>query len=152
MSDKMSILKGALPMPKLTIYNSKKEKLFRLLRSEMLAKGLQNADIARIINRTPEFVSRCLNNRGQFSLSDQYAILKAIKRPASEMHLIFPEGGVQIEEPTPTDNGTSPNQNKKPRKTDQSESPIDQILHTTAETLRLQADLLDKLAEARSQV
>lgn len=131
-----------------------KKILYKQLRGALIANEISNAMLARMLNRGSDYISRCLNSRAQFTLAEQYAILKAINRPASEMHLIFPEGGLQIEELAPTDQAvkTSPNQNKRPtQKNDLIGTPIDQILHTTAETLRLQADLLDTLAEVRSQ-
>lgn len=127
------------------------KKTFIQLRSALLANDISNPILARLLNRGTDYISRCLNGKAQWNLAEQYTILKAINRPASDMHLIFPEGGIQIDEIKPDNkaNDVFSSQNKKLQKTDQTESVIDQILHTTAETLRLQAQLLDKLIETR---
>jgi len=66
---------------------------FAQLRGDMKANGLENPDIAKIMEKSDVHVSRCLNCKAQFTLSDQYAIMKAIRRPSADLHVIFPEGG-----------------------------------------------------------
>ncbi|MGI6161597.1 MAG: hypothetical protein ACOYJD_06150 [Christensenellales bacterium] len=69
-------------------------RLFQRLRSEMTLRGLTNIDIFALIERSPQHVSRGLNGGAEFTLSEQYKILHYIGRLASDMLLIFPDGGI----------------------------------------------------------
>lgn len=74
-------------------YGIRKEKLFRRLRGELMANGLQNPDVGRLINRSADYVSLCLNGKAQWDLAEQYLIMDAINRPYSDLHIIFPKDG-----------------------------------------------------------
>lgn len=80
-------------MPKLTVYTPRKKDRFRRLRGELLANGLQNADVGHVLNRSAEHISRCLNGKAQWGLAEQYAIMDAIHRPYRDLHIIFPPNG-----------------------------------------------------------
>lgn len=74
----------------------RKKKPFAALRGAMITCGLENTDLANIIGRSATHVSRCLNNKAQFTLSEQYIILRKLNRPVQDLHKLFPENGVDI--------------------------------------------------------
>lgn len=68
---------------------------FKTLRTEMYAHDLTNADIAKELGRTPMHISRCLNNKAEFLLSEQYKIMRLIQRPNKDLYIVFPENGIE---------------------------------------------------------
>jgi antitoxin component HigA of HigAB toxin-antitoxin module len=74
-----------------------RNKPFAALRGAMITLGLENTDIARIIGKSATHVSRCFNGHADWTLSDEWAIMAALRRPDSELHVIFPKGGKQRE-------------------------------------------------------
>jgi hypothetical protein len=59
----------------------------------MVTLGLENTDIAKIIGKSATHVSRCFNLKADWTMSDEWAIMAAIHRPDSDLHLIFPRCG-----------------------------------------------------------
>jgi hypothetical protein len=76
--------------------HNKHNKLFKVLRGVMMANDMQVPDIAVLIGRSVPHVSRCLNNKAQFMLSEQYVILRRFNRPKEDLHKVFPENGIDI--------------------------------------------------------
>ncbi len=74
-------------------YATPKKKHFRRLRGDLIANGLSNADLCKIMRRGECYVSRCLNAKVPFNLDEQYAIMNAINRPFRDLYIIFPPDG-----------------------------------------------------------
>lgn len=70
-----------------------KNKLFSALRGAMVTCGLENRDIAKIIGKSATHVSHCLNCKADWTISDEWAIMAALNRPDSDLHIMFPRNG-----------------------------------------------------------
>ena len=80
---------------------NKHNKLFKVLRGDMVANDMQVPDLARLMGKSLPHASRCLNGRAEFTLSEQYAILRRFKRPVEDMCKVFPENGIDVIPETP---------------------------------------------------
>lgn len=88
-------------MPKYMTDAPRKKELFKKLRGGLIANDISNTELSQLISRGADYVSRCLNGKAQWNLDEQYIIMDAIHRPYKELYLIFPPGGIDIEEEQP---------------------------------------------------
>lgn len=72
-------------------------KRFAYLRGCISAAGYEERDIAKLLNRSPAYLSNCFNGKSDLGLSEQYKIIEAIKGDITKMHLYFPENGIAKE-------------------------------------------------------
>jgi hypothetical protein len=63
---------------------------FRMLRGRMVAMGVEQAYLARLIHRGKTYVSERMNSKAPWDLDDIYAICVTLDIPNSEVHLYFP--------------------------------------------------------------
>ena len=88
-------------MPRYITDAPRKKELFKRLRGDLIANDISNSDLSQLINRGTDYVSRCLNGKAQWNLDEQYIIMDAIHRPHKEVYLVFPPGGIDIEDEQP---------------------------------------------------
>ena len=63
---------------------------FRMLRGRMVALGVEQAYLARLIHRGKTYVSERMNSKAPWDLDDIYAICMILDISNSEVHLYFP--------------------------------------------------------------
>ena len=66
---------------------------FSTLRSAMTEADVDESVLARLLGIRRETVSRKMSGRAQWTLSEMYAALDLLGRPAKDLHLFFPPGG-----------------------------------------------------------
>ena len=67
---------------------------FRKLRNLLRNADINNHYLADLIDRGTDYVSRCLNGKGQWTLTEMYIILDAIGEKLENMHKVFPKDGI----------------------------------------------------------
>lgn len=73
-----------------------KEKKYLLLRRLLREAGIDNKQLATRMNRSVHYVVDRFSGRYPWSLDDQYFLMDLLVRPYSQLHLVFPKGGVAI--------------------------------------------------------
>lgn len=78
-----------------TLYHGTKKRmqLYKELRKAMLDFELTQEDIAKILDRSPEYANRRFNGQRDWTMADAYTITKAVNRPVTDLLTLFPEGG-----------------------------------------------------------
>ena len=61
-----------------------------MLRGHMVAMGVEQAYLARLIHRGKTYVSERMNSKAPWDLDDIYAICAILNIPHSEVHIYFP--------------------------------------------------------------
>lgn len=68
-------------------------KLFASLRARMIEADVDQEHLGEIIYRSLSAVNRRMNNKEDWTQSEQYTIMDELRIPYDQMHLIFPKGG-----------------------------------------------------------
>ncbi len=81
-------MQSATPIPK----------RYALLRSAITAHSLDQATLAKRINRSDAYVNKRLCGHKPWDEDDIYAIVKVLRLPVDELHLYFPPRGIPPKE------------------------------------------------------
>lgn len=67
---------------------------FRVLRGQMAAEGLTQADVARKLLVSPDTISNKMRGIYSWTLEEMYALMDLLDWPYDRMHELFPRGGI----------------------------------------------------------
>ena len=87
---------------------------FRTLRGRMVAMGVEQAYLARLIHRGKTYVSERMNSKAPWDLDDIYAIGVILDIPHSEVHLFFPPAPAEPQKRKGASNGTTSDRSRQP--------------------------------------
>lgn len=63
---------------------------FQKMRGLLAAEGVEQTDLARILNRSITYVSQRYMGRAPWTADEMYAILELVDQPSEKLHEIFP--------------------------------------------------------------
>ena len=88
---------------------------FRLLRGRMVAQGVEQAYLARLIHRGKTYVSERMNSKAPWDLDDIYAICAALDIAHEDIPIYFPPAPAEPQKRKGVSNGTkSSNRGRQP--------------------------------------
>jgi transcriptional regulator with XRE-family HTH domain len=67
---------------------------FRVLRGQMAAEGLTQADVARKLLVSPDTISNKMRGIYSWTLDEMYTLMDIINWPYDRMHELFPKDGI----------------------------------------------------------
>lgn len=73
---------------------------YRVLREACVKMGIENADIAEAIGRTPVYVSQRITGKRPWGQDEMFKIMDMIREPYENLYYIFPKDGMYVEVPS----------------------------------------------------
>jgi transcriptional regulator with XRE-family HTH domain len=67
---------------------------FRVLRGQMAAEGLTQADVARKLLVSPDTISNKMRGIYSWTLDEMYTLMDILNWPYGQMHELFPKDGI----------------------------------------------------------